>query len=504
MNSTQVNLKKLTLASLVSIAVAGCAPEFDDSVKDIDYKAGSADFSNYVAVGDSLTAGYADGALYLDGQNNSFPALLASSLARAGGGSFVQPTVSDNNGGLLLGGTQIADTRLVLGLVDGKQAPKRLAAAPTTDIANPVDPMPNNMGVPGAKSFHLGAEGYGALAGVQAGTANPYFVRFASSDTATVIGDAAAQQPSFFTLWIGNNDVLLYALEGGIGEDQTGNPNPASYNTDRHDITDPTAFAGIYQQILGALKASGGKGVLITIPDIQDIPYFRTVPYNPVPLDQATADALNTAYEQYNGGLQQMVANGAITAEEATRRTIQFAAGQNAVVIEDEDLTDLSDFGLPSMRQATAEDLIVLAASSKIGTLADEDDPNSAWGVGVPLEDGDVLIASERDSIETATAAYNATIKGLADSDPDLALMDANALMAQASSAEGYSFGTGKVTAAFGSGGAFSLDGVHPTQRGYALIANAVIEAIEDQFGSVLPKIEPMDYPTIFLDPNGM
>lgn len=501
MNSTRHTLKKLTLASLMGLAIAGCAPEFDDSVKDIRFTSGSADFSTYVAVGDSLTAGYADGALYLDGQQNSFPALLASAFKKAGGGNFTQPLVSDNNGGLLLSGNQIADTRLVLGLVDGKQSPKRLEADPTTDIASPVNPQPNNMGVPGAKSFHLGAPGYGAVAGVQAGTANPYFVRFASGDTATVIGDAAAQQPSFFTLWIGNNDVLFYALAGGIGTDQTGNPDPTGYGPD--DLTDPQLFAGTYQQLLTALQAAGGKGVLITIPDITDIPFFTTVPWNPVPLDQATADQLNTAYAAYNDGLAQMVTNQLITQGEADQRRIQFAAGQNAVVIEDEDLTDLSAFGLPSIRQTTADDLVLLPASSKIGTLADANDPTSAWGIGTALEDGDVLIASERAAIASVTAAYNNTIRALADGDDDLALMDANDLMKQASSAEGLNFGSGKVTATFGTGGAFSLDGVHPTQRGYALIANAVIDAIEEQFGATLPKLEPMEYPTIFLDPNG-
>ena len=501
MNRKAIPFKKLAIAGSVSLALTACAPEFDDSVKDITFKPGSADFSTYVAVGDSLTAGYADGALYLDGQKHSFPALLAGSLAKAGGGAFSQPLVADNNGGLLLGGNKIAETRLVLGLVNGKQSPKRLDADPTTDIANPVDDMPNNMGVPGAKSFHLGAPGYGALAGVQAGTANPYFVRFASSDTATVIGDAVAQQPSFFTLWIGNNDVLFYATSGGDGEDQTGNIDPTSYGPD--DITDPNVFAATYQQMLTALKSAGGKGVLLTIPDVTDIPYFTTVPWNPVPLDQANADALNAAYAAYNGGIQQALANNLIDADEAAARTISFAPGQNPVVIEDEDLTDLSALNLPSIRQTTADDLLVLTAGSRIGTLADEDDPNSAWGVGTPLEDGDVLIKSERDAIANATAAYNATIKNLADADDDLALVDVNGLMSQVASANGYSFGTGQVTATFGSGGAFSLDGIHPTQRGYALITNAVIDAIESQFGATLPRVEPMEYPTIFLDPNG-
>jgi hypothetical protein len=66
-------------------------------------------------------------------------------------------------------------------------------------------------GVPGAKSFHLLYNGYGNPAGIAAKTANPYFVRFASSPTATVVGDALAQNPTFFSLWIGNNDTLGYA-----------------------------------------------------------------------------------------------------------------------------------------------------------------------------------------------------------------------------------------------------------------------------------------------------
>lgn len=75
------------------------------------------------------------------------------------------------------------------------------------------------MGVPGAKSYHLLANGYGSVAGLQTNppSSNPYFVRFASSDTTSVIADALAQDPTFFTLWIGNNDVLSYATSGGVG-----------------------------------------------------------------------------------------------------------------------------------------------------------------------------------------------------------------------------------------------------------------------------------------------
>ena len=47
---------------------------------------GSADFTKYVAVGNSLTAGFADGGLYRDGQLNSYPSILAGQFATVGGG----------------------------------------------------------------------------------------------------------------------------------------------------------------------------------------------------------------------------------------------------------------------------------------------------------------------------------------------------------------------------------------------------------------------------------
>ena len=46
------------------------------------------------------------------------------------------------------------------------------------------------------------------------------------------------------------------------------------------------------------------KGAVVTVPSIVNLPYFTTVPYNAVPLDQATADLLNAGYAAYNGGLQ--------------------------------------------------------------------------------------------------------------------------------------------------------------------------------------------------------
>ncbi len=43
-------------------------------------------------------------------------------------------------------------------------------------------------------------------------------------------------------------------------------------------------------------------------------------------------------------------------------------------------------------------------------------------------------------------------------------------------------------------GGAFSLDGVHPNTRGYAIIANKFMETINDTYGANLTPVPVQDY----------
>ena len=499
----------IKLAGLIVFAllVSGCEQNFENPVGETaSYTNGNADFSKYVAIGDSLTAGYADGALYKSGQENSFPAILAQQFAAVDSSTFTQPLVDDNLGGLLFNGVEnpTFGNRLVLNAepknppddLDPK-GPELMVGAPTTEVLSVVAGPFNNMGVPGAKSFHLQSTAYANPAGLTTDpvTANPYFVRFASATDASIIEDAVAQQASFFTLWIGNNDVLAYAGSGGEGEDQTGNMSVATYG--KNDITDPDVFKSVYTNLLSEITTNSptAKGVLINIADISTIPYFTTVPYNAVPLDSATAAALNTTYSTYNQGVQ--AALGADSAE-AKKRTINFVEGQNAVVITDEYLTDLTGAGLPSIRQASAADLLVLTTSSKIGTLKTADDPNSVWGIGEALEDGDVLIPSEIDAINTARKAYNVHIKELADANPNLLFIDAAAIMSELGNG-GIDYGTGFIDAAYATGGAFSLDGVHPTARGYAVISNEIIDAINTGFTANIPKVDPGVYSTIFI-----
>jgi len=493
-------MKNIKYIAIVALGLIACEPDLENSITDGGtYTSGDADLSNYVAVGNSLTAGYTDGALFKLGQNNSYPNIMASRFALAGGGAFNQPMTDDNLGGLLMGGTQIQETRLVLsGPNQASLLPTRLAGTPTTDITNVLSGNFNNMGVPGAKSFHLLANGYGNVAGVPTGAANPYFVRFASDPNTSVIADAVAQEPTFFSLWIGNNDVLSFATSGGVGVNQSGNLDPSTYGS--NDITDVNVFGSVYQSLLSALTANGAKGVVMNLPAVTTIPYFTTVPYNPIPMDAATATAVNAAYATYNGALNAAVGLNMITAAEAAQRTITFAAGQNAVVIEDESLTDLSALGpVPNIRMATANDLIVLPARTIIGTEATPGNPSTIYGVGTPLSDQWVLTENEVAMVATAQAGYNGVIAALAGSNPDVVMVDVKSIMEQVANG-GVSYDAGVVTSTYGSGGAFSLDGVHPTARGYAIIANAIIDKINMQFGSTIPKVNPGSYPTVYLN----
>lgn len=516
--------KYIKFIAVLALGFASCEADLDNPIEENFYSSGSADFSNYVAVGNSLTAGYADGALFITGQNNSYPNIMAQQFSLVGGGDFDQPFMDDNLGGLKLGGAQITENRFVLAVdANGNPGPARIGGDPATDISNVLSGSFNNMGVPGAKSFHLVAPGYGNVAGVQTGQANPYFVRFASEANATVIGDAIAQSPTFFSLWIGNNDILSYATSGGVGLDQTGNLDPTTYGS--NDITDPNVFASVYQSQVDLLVGTGAKGALINIADVTSIPYFTTVPF--APLDPSNPSfgplipTLNATYAQLNGAFAFLG---------VPERSISFATdAASAVVVLDESLDDISGaltqvligggldqatatiFGLQygRARQATADDLLLLTSSGAIGQLnegrlaqllafgvpAADAAQLSINGVTYPMEDQWVLTPTEQSAVAAAQASYNSTIQALAGLN-DLAYVDARAALQQVAGG-GIPFDGGVVTSTFVTGGGFSLDGVHPSPRGYALTANAIIEAINAKYGSTVPNVNIGQYGTV-------
>jgi lysophospholipase L1-like esterase len=499
-------MKRILISTIAVSALLfniSCDTDFDQDVSSIVVSNGNADFTKYVALGNSLTSGYRDNALYIDGQNESYPAMIAAQMQLAGGGAFKQPLMPNNNGGF----TNLPGFpgKLNLQVVNGALSP--VASAPAAALDNVTSGGPyQNLGVPGAKSFHLGAAGYGNMAGLATGQANPYYVRFATSGTSSVIGDAVAQAPTFFSLWIGNNDVLSYATSGGSGVDQTGNTNPATYGS--NDITDPNVFASVISGYVNALTAGGAKGVMANIPNVTSIPFFTRVPYNPLTpaLLGSNITALNTGL--YGPLKQALTAFGA-----GDRINLLSATSANPLLIVDNSLTNLSAqltlaltpslgattaaaFGqiYGQARQATAEDLVLLSTSSVIGTTVTGAPASiNLNGISYPLANQYILTKTEKNKVLAATAAYNASLKAIATS-KGLAFVDANAKMIELSAASGIQFDGVKYTATFVTGGTFSLDGVHLTGRGYALIANEFIKAINTTYKSTLPMVNVNSY----------
>ena len=558
---------KFIYLAVLAAGFASCEPEFENEVN-ANYTAGDADFSTYVAVGNSLTAGYMDGTVSRVGQTYSFPNLLAQKFALVGGGEFTQPSYADdvnNLGGLMLRGMPIEfftgdnefKTRLVIDASQGR--PENIVGTSTIEVSNINEGPYNNMGVPGAKSFHLGVPNYGNIAGVAIGASNPYFVRMASNPSATVLSDAMAKNPTFFTNWIGANDVLSYATGGGALADDpltptvdesllptaaadhnsTGNTNPATYGS--NDITNSGVFASVYSSIITTLTSNGAKGVVATVPSVTSIPYFTTVPYAPLTAaglgksllpsgtvaEQTTAGA--AAMNQLNAALYNNLDAVFTALGEPNRVNPLNPNAANPLLIYDVDAADrsaqisgaLQMQGVPAIqanvigatfgkaRQTTSSDLVVLPASSVIGTVNVSASANPVLngfgavntGVSYPMENKWVLTANEKAKVASATAAYNNSIRSIAAS-KGLAVADMNAIMNQLVS--GLRIETGQVyTANYFSGVAnewkvlFSLDGVHPNARGYAVIANEIIKVINRHYNSNLPLHNAGSFPGI-------
>jgi len=519
------NLKYIVLASSL-LFFTNCNDPEDVDLNPIleetlpELTAGSADFSNYISLGNSLTAGFTDGSLFKASQLNSLPNILSQKFSLVGGGDFVQPLTNDNLGGLAAAGSRIQNPRLIFG--GAGPVPLESVVGPVavgTDIfLNPPSGPFNNMGVPGAKSFHLLFDGYGnpANLALPVPLANPYFVRMASSPAATMLNDALVQAPTFFSLWIGSNDVLGYATTGGDGTNPiTPLDGPAGQG-----------FANTYAALVAALTANGVEGVVANIPDVTSIPHFTTVPHNPLsPANPSFGPQIPTLNGIF-GQLNQVYAFLGVP-----ERSIVFSTtAASEVVIKDESLPDLSaqiagvlaasptfpafvaSFGLPAQaaplvagllgssygqtREATEADLFVLPSSTVIGTvnmqvvgaLMAQGLPQAlagqfaVEGITLPLEDKWVLLPSEQQEIAIATDAFNAIIAASANQ-AGLAFVDANTLLNQLADS-GITSGTYTLRSNLVTGGAFSLDGVHPTARGYALIANEFMKAIDATYGS--------------------
>jgi len=450
--------------------------------------AGNADFSKYVAIGNSITAGFMDNALYLEGQQNAYPVILAERMKfvnndaafnfptfGAAAGAGFGSTVTGPDGSTIPVGryqfilppcTANPDQTKTLGLSPVPTVPGEALAPYTGNKAEL-----NNFGVPGAKSFHVLIAGYGASPTV----GNPFFWRFATAPTTSMLADAVAAKGTFFTYWLGSNDVLSYAISGG-----TGNANPGlnSANYTANDMTDPAVFGAVLKSSIDAMLSTGTttKGAIATVPDVVKIPFFQLVnaaltagganaaiPFN---LSETQAAALNAAYAQL--GLAAAGVN--FKAGKVNYPVITTAAGLRHMDPTKDFLTLL-----------TPQDNLLAGPISACNTAQ-----RAGWGISTPIPNQYVLDQAEATLVTERVAAYNNIIKQeVASRNNMVALVDINAMFSRLTAVE---------NTLAPPAGLFSLDGVHPNPRGQALIANEFIRAINATFNSTLPPVNLNNY----------
>ncbi len=435
-----MTFNKIALSLIVSTIVVSCKPKFDVP----DPEKGTIDVSNYVALGSSMTAGYSNGALYYDAQQNSYANILAEQFKLIGGGEFKIPNVSQNSIGMgnannapsILGNRTDCQGTVSLGPV------KVAAQGDASVFANIYASQGsfNNMAVPDAKVIDMEINGY----------TNPFYQRMSSSASSSILSDAVAKNPTFFSVNLGLQDVLKYTLKGGASDSIT----PISGGIG-------VGFEASINNVIDKLMANGSKGVIANIPSIKTMAYFNTIAWNALKLDATTATNLSNFY--------------------ANLDSTKFYEGDNGFIIMD------SNNPFLGFRQAVAGEYILL-------NVPLDNIKCNKWGSLIPIPDEYSLTLTEIDAIENAITNYNIILKNIA-TNKGLAFVDVNSFFSKVKS--GFIYNGVTVNAAFVSGGAYSLDGLNLTARGNALLANEFIKAINSKYQSTIPEVDAMKYPAV-------
>lgn len=396
-----LNRSRLVVLVLALVALATTGSALAQAVN-----TGTANFTKYVALGDSLTAAFTSGGLLNTVQNNSYPALINRQVT--GTNSFQQPTVSAPGIPALLDLASLSPL-VIAPRSNTTGAPTNLA------LARPYD----NLAVPGFKVKDI-------LSTFTGNGIIDLILRGPAFGNRPALTQALLLRPTFVSLWAGNNDVLGAATSGIVIDGVT--------------LTTAADFDRDYRALVGQLRAAGSQLALATIPNVTAIPFVTTIP--PVVVNPATS--------------QPVLINGAPVP----------LIGPNGPLA----LTDR----------------VLLTASSQLAQGIGI--PTALGGSGTPLGNQFVLSTAEVATIAARVAAYNNTIRSVADQTGS-ALVDANAIFDRIA-LRGLNYGGVRYSAAFLTGGLFSYDGVHPTAFGYAFVANEFIKAINSKFGGSIPQVD--------------
>lgn len=399
----KINKYLAALLSLFVIVFVSCEDKSDLTVPEAP-STGSANFAKFVSIGNSLTQGEQSGSVFESAQEYSYGNLIAKQV----GTTYAQALFTDPGSG---GRIEVQSVSPFVTKINSQAgSPKNLTY-----------PAPyNNLGVKGAFLWDVAnttssANNYTA----QFGAPNSMFDAVLRGSGNTQLQLAIAQNPTFVTLWIGNNDILAYATRGGL-----------------FPVTSASNFQTWYGQILDALAATNAKVVVANIPDVTSVPFFTTV-----------------------GG--QLLLSG-----------VSAVAGTKAD----------GSVGLLDLRK----NLLTLQAAAEL-----------AQGKGLsaqnPLSNGVILDESEIAIAKQVINGYNQIISSLANA-KGYGVVDINAFFTNVA-ANGLDVDGLHFTARYVEGGIFSLDGVHPTSQGYAVIANEFIKVINAKFSAKIPLVNVSTIP---------
>ncbi len=314
-----------------------------------------------------------------------------------------------------------------------------------TNPSNSTHPRPfNNLGIPGAILFD--ALDTSSIQARSATRGNPFYMVVMRNQAAfgkSMIEQATKLGPTFMTFWLGNNDVLGYATSGGTKGTNLG----LGGTTPRTLPTEKLIFKQLFEGSLTALMAFNPNAniVVANIPNVTDVPFFTTVPIKiPNPTDP---NKLLDIYYKKNDG---------------------------------------------TVAVAQPGDYVLLTAQAVIGT-----GPNRSMGLHplTPLDSKYVLDAGEVAIASKAVQDFNEIIRNFAQA-KNIPLVDINAEFARIK-AEGYNVAGQEFTTDFITGGLFSLDGVHPSSRGYGIVANMFIKKMNEAFNANIPFVDVIDLPGI-------
>mgnify|MGYP001585396323 CR=1 FL=1 len=214
-------------------------------------------FGSYVAIGNSITAGFQSSGIIDSTQRRSYAYLLALSM----GTRFAYPSIAGRGCPPLVTNFQT-------------QARPAGTSAGTCDLRNAATAeILNNVAVPGAWSI------------------DPTVNSSATSNTLTTLflgGKSQVQRammakPTFASVWIGNNDLLGPAVSSG------------GTATSLATITSQTAFEANYNAMIDSLLKSnaGMKGVLVGVVNVVNAPImFSADAFATVAGFKATFDAI--------------------------------------------------------------------------------------------------------------------------------------------------------------------------------------------------------------------